>query len=459
MAKKNTLPQKTAEETTGQQSKNSSRFNLEISNVSSSTQRAGFPSNPQKSYDLYRKISSHPTVALVKSVVTSPIVGGSWVYNKRNDDVPDEYTDLIKRVFDPIRNDLVSRSLRALEMGWTPFEVVWKSTKCLGTSETIITKVKPLLQDITDPLVDEHGNLEGVVNRAANLPEPIVLDEYKYFVYTYDSVDGSPLGRSRHENIIREYIEAEEVRRKLAQYLSKVCGVTACIHYPLGTFNDASGAERPADFLARDIADALARGDTIILPNLFASTDDLELAKELSGASSWHIDFLDPGGTDFSDGIKDALAYYDQLFCRGWLRSERTCLEGEHGTKAEAQTHTDSGTMEAELIDRDLAHCISKSLVNYVLVLNFGEEARDSVYISAAPLEDDSVALYQSIVNKLLSNSETAKPISDKIDIDAMFDGMDVPTVQTRTIQGTKGDLDEDTEDKQDDTLNTVKEL
>lgn len=434
-------------ESTGQQSKYSKDFGVGLS----MSALPGYPSPEERNYEIYRRISAHPTVALAMSIVTSPIVGGTWNWAKRDEDVSDDVLEFCQGIMDPLRNDLVSRMLKALSLGWTPFEVCWENT----AGETVIKKVKPLLQEITEPLVDEHGNLIGIENNSPNLGKK-TLDGPKYFVYTYDSSDGNPLGRSRHDNILKEWTEAEYVRRKMAQYLSKIASVIVQLHYPEGTMFDESGAPRSAAYMAQRVLDAVSEGKSVMLPNLFASTVDVTAAAELAGKSSWVLSALEVGGTDYAPGMQQVLEYYDALFFRGWLRPERVGLEGTHGTKAEAQAHTDTGTLDCELIDRDICHAINEGLLNNLLELNFGKAFRGAVYIEAAPIEDDNLAVFKDVLDTLLANQTTANPTAKKIDIDGILDALNVPVEDE--MRGPLGDEVVNQVNKQENTVDKEKE-
>lgn len=384
----------------------------------------GFSPAPAPDYDTYRKVSAHPTVALVKSIVVSPVIGNTWNYVKRDDAVPDEMVEAVRMVFDPIHNDLVRDCMKALEMGWSPFEVIWKNAKDLS----VIVRCKPLIPDNTSPVVDEHGNLEGLINKSPHIGKVALADE-KYFAYTYDSQSGDPLGRSRHDNVIKVWHESEQIRERLAQYMRKVSSIIPVLHYPEGTLRDSSGADRSTEYLAQKTLDAVSQGHGIMFPNLFASEQDPRKAADLAGKSSWLLTFVDPGGADYAPGFHTILEYYDSLIFRAWLRPERVGLESRHGSRADAVAHTDTGTRDCELIDRDIAEAINRQLVNKFLELNFGEDAVGAVRIEPNPIEDNSVQIYQTLVDAILSNSLIAQSVSNKIDVPALLDAMGVPVL------------------------------
>lgn len=372
------------------------------------------------SYETYRRISAHPTNALVRSIVTAPIIANSWQWKKRRDDVPDEWLAFARQMMEPLRQSLVGDALRALEFGWAGFEKIWEVRR----GRRVLRKLKPLLWEFTEILVDEHGNPAGLLNRVPG-NSPTMLTEGKYFLYSVDAEAGNPYGRSRHENIRQVWAECEQIRQRLAQYLRKVSGITVQLHYPEGTSRDSAGAERPNQWLGQQVLDAVSAGKSVMFPNGFAAAEDPRAAFELAGKSPWQLSAFESAGADHAPGMRDVLEYYDALIFRGWMRPERTGLESRHGSRADAKTHTDTATLDSELIDRDLADAINRDVVDELLVFNFGPSARGSVAIQPAPIETDSLDALRQILKELLANK--ASNAAAKIDVDTLLDQLTVP--------------------------------
>lgn len=381
---------------------------------------AGFLPAAPGTYQTYRQISAHPTNALVRGMIAAPIVANSWRWKKRRDDVPDEWVDFVKAILDPLRQAIVRDALRALEFGWAGFEKIWE----IQNDRRILRRLKPLLWDCTDILVDDHGNACGLLNRPPGQP-PVVLRGEKYFLYTFDGEAGNPYGRSRHENVRQAWGQSEEIRQRLAQYMKKVAGIIVQLHYPEGTTRDSAGAERPNQWLGQQVLDAVSAGRSVMFPNGFASTADLRTAYELAGKSPWQLSSFEAGGADHAPGIKLILEYYDALIFRGWLRPERSGLESRHGSRADAQAHTDSGTLDSELIDRDLADAITRDVVDDLLIFNFGRKARGAIAVEPAPIETDSLASLRDVLTTLLSKGDAQ--VTSRIDANALLDQLCVP--------------------------------
>jgi hypothetical protein len=396
------------------------------SNLPSSTAAAlaGFSPAAAGSYATYRQISAHPTCALVRGIIAAPILSGDWRFTKTRPSVPTRWVEFAQEVLAPQRQTILADMLRALEFGWIGFEKIWE----IRNGQRILRRLKPLLWDCTEILVDPHGNPAGLLNRPPGKP-PVRLTGSKYFLYTFDAQAGNPYGRSRHENIRHPWSEAEQIRQRLAQYMKKVAGIVVQLHYPEGTSRDSAGAERPNQWLGQQVLDAVSAGRSVMFPNGFASTADLRTAYELAGKSSWQLSAFDAPGTDHAPGFRLVLEYYDALIFRGWLRPERTGLQSPHASRADAQTHTDTATLDSQIIDLDMASALTRGVVDDLLILNFGESARGAVEIEPAPIEADSVALLGTVLSTLLRSEKT--DIATRIAAAALLDQLAVPRKQS----------------------------
>lgn len=390
--------------------------------ASSPSSIPGFAPIPAGTYDVYRRIAAHPTVALVRSIVVGPVLAGGWSYIKRDASIPDQFVTLVQNNLDPLRPDLLRDGLKALDFGWAPFELVYQ----VRDGQIALAEAKPLAWDYTSALFDAAGNWTGLQNQPPGAP-PVQLLGAKAFTYVYDAAVGDPYGRSRHENIRRRWAESEQIVERLAQYLKKVAGLVVQLHYPDGTSKDAAGADRPNQWIAQSVLDAVSAGKSVMFPNLFASGDDPRTAADLAGKSQWNLSAFDAGGADQTPGMLSALQYYDNLLFRGWLRPERVGLESQHGSRADAGTHTDTGATDSVLIDRDFARAVSRGIVDPLLELNFGPTAKGAIRIEPTPIDDDAIENDQATLQTLLANPQTAPQVMKLIDVPALLRELSIP--------------------------------
>jgi hypothetical protein len=387
----------------------------------STTGVPGFAPPDAGTFATYRRISAHPTVALVMKMVTAPIVANTWGWMSKPG-VPKERVDFVKQMIEPMRSTILTDGLRALAFGFAAFEKVWDASG----DKMVLTKLKPLLPEITKILVDANGNFRGFRNQSPDGTERNLTGN-KPFLYTYDGECGNYYGRSRHENVRVTWCQAMQTAERMAQYQKKVAGVIAQLHYPEGTSRDAAGVERSNDWIAQQILEAVSMGRSVRFPNLFASIEDPATAAELAGKSQWVLSQFDLGGTDYSPGLLNALAYYDKLLFRGWLRPERVGLDTQHGSRADAQQHSESSIVDSELIDQDFANAFNTGVIDDILTLNFGPEAKGSIWVDPSPISDAQTDTVKAVLTALLGNAQTAAAVAKQIDVPSVLADLDVP--------------------------------
>ncbi len=407
----------------------------------SASQIPGFLPPQPGTYATYRRMSSHPTLALAKAIVTGPILASTWSYELRRpngqrprraaldgpqsdplDRALHDRAQFIQRQLDPLRTPFLVEALRALEFGWRPFEKVF----ALQSNRVTLQNLKPLLPDFTFIQVDPHGHFAGLVQMDVALPPD------KSFIYTHDGEAGHLYGRSRHENARHAWHGWLQLDERTAQLANKVAAIIPMIHYPLGQSRDAAGALRDNGELADIILSGLGSGRGVKLPNLFANTEDPRQSADLAGKSAWVIGFLESvHAAPCLQGMTDRQRYYDVQMFRAWLRPERTGLESRYGSRADAHRHTDTAITDSELLHADVCTQLNRNVVDDLLTLNFGEDARGSVYIAPAPLQDDKRAVLSNLLQAAWKNPATLAQSLSQTDMDAVFDTMEIPRAQT----------------------------
>ncbi len=381
----------------------------------------GFAPPDPGTFATYRRISAHPTVALAMRIVTAPIVANTWGWSK-HPDAPQEWLTFARHALHPMRTSILTAALKALAFGFSAFEKVWQT----DGSRITLARLKPLLPELTQILVDPSGNFAGFRQPFAD-GAPIDIPREKSFLYTYDGECGNLYGRSRHENVRVTWSQSQQTAERLAQYQKKVAGVIAQLHYPEGVSRDAAGVERSNDWIAQQILEAVSMGRSVRFPNLFASMDDPRAAADLAGKSQWVLSQFDPGGTDHSPGLLAALAYYDKLLFRGWLRPERVGLEAQHGTRADATEHSETSIVDSELVDRDFAAAFNSNVLDDLLTLNFGPQAKGAVWVDPSPISDTKTTTARAVLASLLNHPQSATPIIDQIDTKGILADLDIP--------------------------------
>jgi hypothetical protein len=378
----------------------------------------GYNIDVARSYSVYREMRENPTVALARIVATAPIRQAEWTVSGDNG-AKDEWIEFIDTQFKRIWNRLIKAHLYALDYGWAPFEVIWRTDR--GKWE--IGSMKHLLVDITDIQIDEYNGFAGLKQN------DVELDIMKSYLFTHDGEAGNLYGRSRHENIrSTAYRDWKGVSKRAEQFFGKIAGVVPICQYPEGKSQDETGSEIDNFEHARKILANLGKGNGVAMPDVFSKYAD-EFARagvDISKLQAWKLDFLaDPGshGTEFVDKLKHS----ESLMMRGWLVPERVALEGSHGTLAESGQHTDTALMVADMLMQDIVDSINDGLVNKLLTVNFGDSAVDTVKIEQSGISSADKSYFRALVDRLFSQSITPDFVVEVVELDQLLDMAGVP--------------------------------
>lgn len=379
------------------------------------------------SYEVYRWMLQHPTIRHARSEVTSRIIASTWGY-EADDGVPEEAVKFIEECFDNIRRRLVEDVLRALDFGHACFEPVWK----IEDGKYCPDYFKPLSVDYTTIVADDGGRFTGFdtsLKPGTKKDGPdLRADRLKAWLYTYDGESGNLYGRSRLENIrATAWTGWLQCAQQLMSIGVKLGGRQAYAMVPSGSYViDATGATRTFAQDAADALNAFAEGKSPVLTNLSAEVDDPELAAKLATASLTTFETIDFGSYSPSiAGLLDQLRHYEELIFEGWLRSPRTGMESKHGSRADAEQHTDTGVVDSELIDDDIAQQL-QPIVDAVATLNFGL-APNSISIKPAPLISSKTQTHKDLLTAMLADPTLSESLARVIDVPKVLEGLDIP--------------------------------
>lgn len=398
-----------------------------------------------QSYDTYRIIRRNPTVALARALSVAPIIAGQWSI-EADDEVDDDKIKFVKDEFIPIREPFLETALNGgIDFGWQPFEVVYiEKNGLIGLS-----KLKPLLHDLTTIMVNEStGAFDGFLQDAIDISDVRVPVEQSLNVHF--RVEGTNwYGSSLLENARLPFNKWTEASEGAGRYDKKMAGSHFVVHYPMGSSPDSDGNETPNDELAKTILQSLESSGSVAIPHMIS-----EFEHELKDAQvGWKIEILSDNSPKQAS-FNDRLNYLDKQMVRAVLVPERAILEGQFGTKAEAGQHADLALTHMDLTHRHVTRLCNWHVLDRLLVMNWGEEARGTIRLLAAPLADDMRAYLRSIYEKLLTSPQGFAEEFPNIDTDSLKDSIGIP--KSEEVADTGDDLlDEDFEidDGEDDTL------
>lgn len=389
----------------------------------------GYATGYNRSYQTYRWILQNPVVRLVRAISTAPIRSSYWQYKARNEKIPQARVDLIQEMFDQLRQQSMADILRGRDFGWASFEPLWE----LRDGFMWLSELKPLSWDFTNLLVTKAGRFAGLTQAWQQTPDMKVESAqgqtiglpapYKAWVYSYDKECGGLHGRSWLENIRetawKDWLDCAQQLQKLSGAIS---GTQIIVKSP-------SAQKDAAIAMIKAIANGAPGG---WIPSLLRDLKpgeevDWTAMAELAKASVIDFELLDFGNRAAAiSGILARMQHDEELMFAGGLRPSRSGLEGQHGTKAEAGVHTDTGMLASELDDDDIAQQL-QPMVDAVGTLNFANYKPGDVFIDPPPLVDAKTQQYTAFLQALAGNADIAVALAKYADVDELLTGLDIP--------------------------------
>lgn len=365
----------------------------------------------------YRTIRKNPTVALARALSTAPVVAAEWSV-EADREVDPEVVDFVKNQFLPIRQPLLETSLNGgVDFGWQPWEKVFAVNGETGLVE--LKKLKPLLQDFTDILVDKNtgaflGFQQEVEGRNIVIPAPQTL------LISFRVEGTCWYGQSLLENIRGSFDEWTKANEGAARYDKKISGSHFIVKYPIGK-SIYKGVETDNSVVADELLKSLKSSSAITIPQIVAR----HISEMDKAATGWDVSIIsDSGGTQT---FTPRLEYLDRMMVRGILVPERAILEGKFGTKADAKAHADLALTHMDLTHQHVTRLINWHAVDQLLALNFGESARGTVRLEAVPLADAKIALIRELYTALLTNPIGFVEEFGTLDTRAMKEALGLP--------------------------------
>jgi len=381
-----------------------------------------------------RTMRKDPTISLVRDLVVGPIVTSEWSIG-HTDEAPKGAPEFIGKNINNLRSYLVTHSLTGwMDFGWQVFEKVWAIDE---NGMTVIDKVKPLLQDITRILVNtDTGEYLGTLQlpiHGKKFESRIIGDDLAFgsgflktreTILTNINVEGTYwYGRAIMANVLVPYNGWVTVNCSADRYDQKIAGSHWVIHYPLGN-TIIDDVETDNFTIAQNLLQNLESSGAIAVPR---QVDQMIAFFNETGKAppdAWKIEILSDQTNQQSNFI-DRLKYYDILKVRALGFPERSVLEGQFGTKAEAEVHSDLAVVIAEYRHTRLTEHISYQLVNDLLRYNYGKEAIGTVFLKPAPIADDIKLFLRQVFQTLMQHDpETALK---KINADEVKERLGLP--------------------------------
>jgi hypothetical protein len=368
------------------------------------------PTTPKHSK--IRLMRKDPTIFLARLMLRAAIISAAWS-TEADLTVDIAVKDYIDAEAQRLKADYLEDCTRGvIDFGWQPFEKI----SAIKDGMYHVSSLKPLLQDITEIIVDDDGNFNGFLN-----DETIVVGAFDSILVNVDAECGYHYGTSYMGNVEDAYDKSNRISSVADVYDKKIAGAHWIIYFPDGKsmFN---GVETANDVIARTLISKLENSGSMAIP--YKTTEILDDLSSQS-KSQWIIDLKEASGSGANFDAR--LQRCDKEKVRGFGIPERSILEGQFGTKAEATAHGDFALTGIELLHSRFVTAFNKQIVNQLLRMNYGDELVDKVYVKAQPLNDGSLLFLRDIYKSVLGNADGFMQEMATLDVDALKDKLGIP--------------------------------
>lgn len=387
-------------------------------------------------FQTYDWMLEHPIIQHARSQAHDPIISAALSYEAKKG-VAQKRKDFIKTQIDRVWEQ-VGDMLRAMDYGFAPFEKVWKITG--GTYG--IDCLKPLTVYRNGIVTDPHGSFAGIAPWGTSKED--WLGVHKSFLFTYDKIFGNLYGRSRLENVRatawRDWLDAATDLVKLSRKISGKLGIFST---PMGGFKNATGGVTPWSDLAAQMGSLLTTDASLIhfyhmgsvnpqtgtMNPIIPSQNNFEQFVELTKVKAVNLEMQDFGSNSPAiASIIERMEKNEMRMFAGYFQSPRTGMATKGGTKADAGVHKDTAVVNCENVAGSLVRAINRQITNELLVLNYGEGARDSVWALPPKLTDDNVATDMTLLDGVLTNADgLGTSFIEQINWNTLADRRDIP--------------------------------
>lgn len=372
-----------------------------------------------------RAIRNDATVQLARQAVVSPIIHTPWNYNPTKD-APEGAVDEIVTIFEPLRDWLLQNAVYgALDFGWAPFEIIYVPKE----GRITITRFKQLLQDFTTILVYiSSGEFAGFANEPISIGGVAnnVIIPLPYAVNFNLAVEGTDwYGQSVSSVLDTICTRWDDVDKAANRYDKKIAGASWVVYYPVGE-TMVGGVLTANDKIAKDILSHLEASGGVAVPDEIQEWLDDSVDRELKG--KWRIELISAPNSSQASFV-DRQKYLDTLKIRAFGIPERSILEGQFGTKAEAEVHADIALSSIDTKHRLICDQINERIVRPLLRMNYGEKYENSVTIAPAPLVDAQFQTIKEIYRLLVQSPQVIAKEIQNIDVQTLRDSMGIPSV------------------------------
>ncbi len=249
------------------------------------------------------------------------------------------------------------------------------------------------------------GSFDGFVQRVG-ADEVWVQPPYA-FVYSRNPEFGNLWGAPRTKPAYPYYVWKQVILKYWMAWTEKKAVPPRIARHPVGV-NARTGQDNAE--VAVQVATAVDNVAAVALPS----------TRDQSNNYLWTLEELST--TDRTDVFERTVRALDGALLRAIFVPERSFLEGQYGTKAEAEAHTDTFLLTEDERLVDMLEAFSRYVVQPWIDYNFGPDAARARIVCPG-LTDEERALLREVLMALLS----APAMQERVDLGAIAERYGVP--------------------------------
>ncbi len=367
-------------------------------------------------YGKLRELRRDPTIALIRAVAASPAILGDWSVTSKDGTDPNR-VDFIRDQLLGLRPEIMQSAMYYghIDFGWVGWEKIFENRG----GRVVLRRLKALLHDITEVMVTQGGGFAGFSQERDGVVVPV---ENALFIGF--RVEGTQwYGTSLLENVRKAVDRWNVADDSAARYDKKLAGASLHIKVPPGKTTSTGITKGPKGAVID--TDNRAIGDLIL--QQFLSGFGMVTTKTGNPDQDWEIDIIGDSKSRQASFVP-RLQYLDNMKARGLLVPERAAFEARFGTRADAKNATDVGLTIITLAIEHITSMVNWHLVDQLLALNWGDDARGSVWLETAPLADAKLDRLKDLFQAVIANPAGLVQVFGLMDIEAIMDQLGVPT-------------------------------
>lgn len=361
----------------------------------------------------------YPTIAYMAQLII--IAGNTSEWTVECDEgVPWEAVNLVQNMVDSVKFDLWRTvCYNWICFGYSAYEKVYTVYENdEGHPRIVLSALKHLLPETYSIERDADRGFLGI---RTYIPRTEFLNPEKCLVLTHDKFGDDMTGNALLKNAERSFDLIQTTWENLKSFDAKASnGPKYKIRYPEQTFLDAAGNRVFTRDKANEMAQNLEDNGVALLPH-----SPLRAAGQTGpNESDWDIERFPT--ESMSSTFIDELNYLDKCLCRAFGIPERSVLEGEFSTRADAGNASEFTLMRIQYLVKQVIDQFNKYVVDKVIDLNY-EDLKGRVRVVASDIDRSSVSAVREFIINLLNSNET---LQKELDLDAMLDVSKFPRKQ-----------------------------